>query len=222
MPPSQAPGPSPLRLPPSKDDAKATAPYYTPKTGATEPEDTSVGAVSAPKAEQPAAAEEVLEIDQVKLTFSLSIANRKRLKKVLISGNIQELGMWAPKKAAAMFQSARGDYEFELTLPSWRREFEYKYAVVEVTPDGKNEDFVWESGFIRKCKLNNSRLQKVEDAWEGTEGLEDYAPDQRGRSATEQLPGKGQVAAIKDGSERGRASSSGSGGWRNAYAKAGK
>jgi len=214
-------GPSPLRAPAPKDDAKATAPYYTPKTGAVEEEETGAGSVSAPKAATPAMTEKELEIDQVKLTFSLNVGNRKRLKKVLISGNIQELGMWAPKKAAAMFQSARGDYEFELTLPSWRREFEYKYAVLELTPDGRNEDFVWESGFIRKCKLNNSRLQKVEDTWEGTEGLEDYAPEnQRSRSVTEQLPGKGPVAAIKDGAERGRASSSGSGGWRNAYAKA--
>lgn len=38
-----------------------------------------------------------------------------------------------------VIQSARGDYEFELTLPSWRREFEYKYAVVEMSSDGLNE-----------------------------------------------------------------------------------
>jgi hypothetical protein len=193
-----APGPSPLRLPSTKDDPKATQPYYTPQTGQEEEEGRSVGSVSAPKAITPAVSEQHVEIDQVKLTFSLGINNRKRLKKVLLSGNIQELGMWAPKKAPAMFQTARGDYEFEITLPSWRREFEYKYAVLELTPDGTNEDFVWESGFIRKCKLDNSRLQKVEDVWEGTEGLEDFAPDKRGRAITEQLPaGKGPMMAIK-------------------------
>lgn len=190
--------------------------------GSVEEEDTATGSVSAPKAAQPTAPEELIEIDQVKLTFSLNIGSRKRVKKVLISGNIQELGMWAPKKAADMFQSARGDFEFELTLPSWRREFEYKYAVLEMSADGTNEDFVWESGFIRKCKLDNSRLQKVEDTWEGTEGLEDYAPDKRGRSATENITsGKSAPKAVKDDSQRGRSSTSGSqGGWRNAYRNA--
>lgn len=215
-----APGPSPLRSS-SKDqqELKATQPYYTPKTGAVDEEDNATGSVSAPKADQPMAPEDLVEIDQVKLTFSLNLSSRKRVKKVLISGNIQELGMWAPKKAADMFQSARGDYEFELTLPSWRREFEYKYAVVEMSSDGLNEDFIWESGFIRKCKLDNSRLQKVTDSWEGMEGLEDFAPDQRGRSATEKVTG-GKGAA--DDSQRGRASTGGSssGGWRNAYRNA--
>jgi len=217
----QAPTSSLLDSAGIKDDPKATQPYYTPKAGQTEEEDKAFGAVPAPKAATPSVNEKPLEIDQVRVTFSLNIGNRRRLKKVLISGNVQELGMWAPKKAPQMFQSARGDYEFELVLPSWRKEFEYKYAVLQLTEDGKNEDFVWESGFIRKCKLDNNRLQKVEDTWDGTEGLEDYAPasdDDRPRAATEQI-GKGPVAEIKDDS-RGRASSSGS--WRNAYAKSGK
>lgn len=208
----------------SKDDTRASQPYYTPKEGNATEEDKAFGAVPAPKAMTASASEKTLEIDQVRVTFCLNIGNRRRLKKVLISGNVQELGMWGPKKAVQMFQNARGDYEFELTLPSWRKEFEYKYAVMQLTEDGKNEDFVWESGFIRKCKLDNNRLQKVDDTWDGTEGLEDYAPnsdDLRPRSSTEQV-GKGKVAAIKGDDARGRASSSGSGGWRNAYAKSGK
>ena len=218
------PSVSPLRSKQVSDhDNKATQPYYAPKSGIPQEESTeSVGGLSAPKANQATSNEEPLTIDQVKLTFSLAIQNRKRLKKVVIAGNIQELGMWAPKKAALMFQNARGDYEFELLLPSWRREFEYKYAVVERTEKGDNEDFVWESGFIRKCKLDNNRLQKVEDAWESEAGLEDFAPGnndaQRSRSVTEG-PAKTSASKVKDDA-RGR-SQSGGGGWRNAYSKAG-
>jgi len=220
---------SPLRSSVVKEDPKATQPYYTPKEGQVEEEDKGFGAVPAPKAATPATSETALEIDQVRLTFSLNIPNRRRLKKVLISGNVQELGMWGPKKASSMYQNARGDYEFELTLPSWRKEFEYKYAIMEATEDGRNEDFVWESGFIRKCKLDNSRLQKVEDTWEGVAGLEDHAPkDSRPRSATEKQTDNSQVAKVKgDTAQRERSSSAktdqgGAGGsWRNAYAKAG-
>ena len=216
------PSGSPLRsTKTSNEDNKATQPYYTPKEGAADDDNVdSAGSVLAPKAEQATSNDEPLEIDQVKVTFSLSVAARKKLKKVLISGNIQELGMWGPKKAATMFQNARGDYEFEILLPSWRREFEYKYALVERAPDGKNEDFVWESGFIRKCKLDNSRLQKVEDTWEGTDGLETAAKDdsQRPRAETEG-PTKGKANQIK-ADARGRSQSGGGGGWRNAYAKA--
>ena len=217
------PMPSPLRAKTvANEDVKATQPYYTPKSGI--PDDdkgTGSSSLTAPKAKQAQTSEAPLEIDQVKLTFSLSLSNRKRLKKVLISGNIQELGMWGPKKAAPMFQNARGDYEFEILLPSWRREFEYKYAIVQRTEDGSSEDFVWESGFIRKCKLNNARLQKVEDAWETEAGLEDFAPgnDQRGRSVTEG-PAKSTTQKVKDDA-RGR-SQSGGGGWRSAYSKAGQ
>lgn len=222
---------NPLRSAGPAEDHKAVEAYYAPKSGQEEAEDKQFGSVSAPKAEKPSVPEDVLEIDQVRLTFTLNIGNRRRLKKVLLSGNLQELGMWAPKKAPAMVQNARGEYQFELVLPSWRKEFEYKYAVVETLEtdkDPKNpgkgkvthDDFKWESGFIRKCKLDNSRLQKVDDNWESAEGLEDYAPasdEARPRSVTEQVP-KSQSSKIAEEDKRPRSSSSqsnsGKQGWR--------
>lgn len=49
----------------SHSGGQATQPYYTPKTGAVDEEDNATGSVSAPKADQPMAPEDLVEIDQV-------------------------------------------------------------------------------------------------------------------------------------------------------------
>ena len=75
-------------------------------------------------------------------------------------------------------------------------------VIAEVTEDGKSEDHIWESGFIRKCKLDNDRLKRVHDTWDSAEGLQNYAPgvdkaleaasDDRSRSASWRSSYKGK------------------------------
>merc|ERR1711934_12535 len=199
-----------------KSDPHVTQPYYSVGEGKADDDATqTVGADHAPKAEVPAVKDDELQVDQVRVTFTLSMPSRHGVSKVLLSGNLQELGRWQPKASQTMWQNARGDYQVELTLPSWLREIEYKYAVVQVREN--TEEFVWESGFIRKLKLSAQRMQQVEDTWEGVEGLEDFAPPQRGRAATEQITA---TASSDEKSERSASARSG-GSWRANYQKHG-
>lgn len=195
----------------AKADPSVTQPYYSVHTGKQEDEDQKVGLDQAPKAEVPTVKDEELQIDQVRITFTLAMPSRRGVSKVLLSGANQELGRWQPKSALAMWQNARGDWQAELTLPSWLRELEYKYAVVQVKDT--QEEFVWESGFIRKFKLTSERMQQVADTWEGVEGLEDFAPPSRERAVTE----RAAPAASED--KRSRSSSAGPGNWRSNYRK---
>jgi len=193
----------------SKSDPANTQAYYSVGEGQPDASENPVGAEQAPRAHVPKVVEEELSIDQVRVTFELSMPGQRGISKVLLSGNTQELGRWQPKDSMTMWQNARGNFQAEIVLPSWLREIEYKYAVVK----GEHKDTVWESGFIRKFKLTSERMQQIEDTWEGVEGLEDFAPA-RGRAATEQIAAG---AGGDDESQRGRSASSG--GWRSNYRK---
>eukprot|EP00658_Telonema_sp_P-2_P022485 TRINITY_DN18996_c0_g1_i1.p1 TRINITY_DN18996_c0_g1~~TRINITY_DN18996_c0_g1_i1.p1 ORF type:complete len:273 (-),score=88.31 TRINITY_DN18996_c0_g1_i1:252-1070(-) len=195
----------------AKSDPSATQPYYSVSSGKKDDVEDKVGANQAERAEVPAIKDEELQIDQVRVTFTLSVPSRKGISKVVLSGNTQELGRWQPKQAITMWQNARGDYQAELTLPSWMRELEYKYAVVQVK--GSNEEFVWESGFIRKFKLGSERMQQLSDSWEGVEGLEDFAPPTRERAVTE------RAQHVSEEDKRDRSASAGPGNWRSNYRK---
>merc|ERR1711865_5554 len=193
----------------SKSDPANTQAYYSVGEGQPDASEDPVGAETAPRAHVPKVVEEELSIDQVRVTFELSMPGQRGISKVLLSGNTRELGRWQPKDSMTMWQNARGNFQAEIVLPSWLREIEYKYAVVK----GEHKDTVWESGFIRKFKLTSERMQQIEDTWEGVEGLEDFAPA-RGRAATEQIAAG---AGGDDESQRGRSASSG--GWRSNYRK---
>lgn len=193
----------------SKSDPANTQAYYSVGEGQPDASENPVGAEQAPRAHVPKVAEEELSIDQVRVTFELSMPGQRGISKVLLSGNSPELGRWQPKDSITMWQNARGNFQAEVVLPSWLREVEYKYAVVK----GEHKDTVWESGFIRKFKLTSERMQQIEDTWEGVEGLEDFAPA-RGRAATEQIAAG---AGSDNKSQRGRSASSG--GWRSNYRK---
>eukprot|EP00656_Telonema_subtile_P055260 TRINITY_DN8494_c0_g1_i1.p1 TRINITY_DN8494_c0_g1~~TRINITY_DN8494_c0_g1_i1.p1 ORF type:complete len:424 (+),score=128.58 TRINITY_DN8494_c0_g1_i1:121-1392(+) len=197
----------------AKSDPTATEAYYSVRAGKEDESEQKVGLEQAPKAEVPMIKDEELQIDQMRITFTLNMPSRRGVSKVLLSGAHQELGRWQPKAALGMWQNARGDWQAELTLPSWLRELEYKYAVVQVK-DNK-EEFIWESGFIRKFKLSSERMQQVGDTWEGVEGLEDFAPPaNRDRAATE----RATSAPAKD-DKRTRTNSAGPGNWRSNYRK---